>query len=154
VIHVKSLNDPLPPLRGRSKSNDQSIPFYPTTPLHIVHAIIAKKAEYALPLVLAAHRRMYIREAKATALTKPIWQAAGLYEASEQRKRTTLQHLRKIPEVLTLIEKPSFIARYWVAYGPLWKRKPKIQIEEGDLDLEFGPLVARRARPQTRRPKI
>src|SRR6516164_5653385 len=108
-------------------------PYYPDMPLHIVHAIVAKGAESALPLVLAAHRRMFMRKFRSTALTKSIWQAAGLPNDDNVdvwRRRTALVNLRKIPDVLVLVEKRSPIARYWVSYGPLWKRTPQVYIED------------------------
>jgi hypothetical protein len=104
--------------------------YFPKTPLHIVHAVVAAGAEVALPLIFAAHRQMHMRESNSLVLTNSIWRAAGPYETAERRKRTVLKHLREIPDVLVLTKKRSPIAHYRVAYGPLWKQTPKIQLED------------------------
>jgi hypothetical protein len=75
---------------------------------------------------------MFMRGLRKTALTKSVWQAAGYALASDQKKRTAIQHLRKIPQVFSLIEKRSPTARYWIVYGPLWKQSPHVFIEEED----------------------
>jgi hypothetical protein len=134
VIHLTKAQcegkEPLPPLPGRRQSIDAH--YYPKTPLQIVLAVVAKEAQFALPLVLAAHRQMHMREVRSIALTKSIWRAAGLSDNNHARHRRSvaLNHLRKIPDVLTLTLKRSRSARYQVAYGPLWKQRPRIHIED------------------------
>jgi hypothetical protein len=124
--------EPLPPFPSKDPAANH---YYPPTPIHIGLAVAEAGAEPALLLILAAHRQMCMRARRSIALTSSIWRAAGLPDDQDQRRRTVLANLRKIPGVLTLTEKRSRDAHYQVAYGPLWKRKPRLGIDGDDISV-------------------
>lgn len=101
--------------------------FIPVFPVHVLQAIIKAEAEAALPIILAAHRWMYVLQRKATPLSSRIWDAAGYDDQAKTRNRrkTIITSLRKIPQVMKLTPRRSWIAHYWIAYGPLWKQKKR-----------------------------
>jgi hypothetical protein len=127
-------SDPAALNLARGLNEDGSFPYYPKISAHVVLAIVAADALHALPLVLATHRRMHMRQRDAIPLTKSIWRAAGYPDPDDWRRRTALAQLRRVPQVLGLEEKRSRYARYRLKRGPLWKRKPRLD----DLDREDG----------------
>src|SRR6516164_8495501 len=74
-------------------------------PLHIIQAVVYANALFALPLVMAAHRLMRMRNRNIVRLSLQIWQSAGYSFATDRQRRTAIEHVRKIPEVLILQEK-------------------------------------------------
>jgi hypothetical protein len=106
--------------------------FYPNVPIPIVKAVVDARAEVALPLVMAAHRRLTMRRLNMIPLTSSVWQAAGYADCSKRRRQTAIANLRKIPQVLELKEQRSLSARYHLSYGPLWKRKKHAPIDDED----------------------
>jgi hypothetical protein len=123
VIQVNTLdpNAPLPPPGARKRGKGKAF-YYPNTPGCIGLEIVAKGAEKAALLVLAAHLQMHANGMRETALTKSVWAMAGLPDDQDPRRRTVLHNLKKIPRVLKITEERTWYARYRVAYGPLWAK--------------------------------
>jgi hypothetical protein len=111
--------------------------FVDRIPLQIIHAVVARNAWHALPLVLAAHRVMCMHACRrirpipgcsVVRLTMQIWQIAGLPERTDERRQTVLDHVRKIPDVMILQEKRSRSGHYLLKRGPLWRNRPEFRI--------------------------
>jgi hypothetical protein len=114
--------------RAETRQNGQRQFFIDDFPLHIVHALVDKDALHAFPLVLAAHRVMCMRRRGTIRLTRRIWEGAGYPSAKDQRRRVVLEHLRKIPNVMALIDKRAKSGRYLLRRGLLWNKAPKLRI--------------------------
>jgi hypothetical protein len=97
-------------------------------PLHVIHACVEKDALHALPLVLAAHRVMCMRHRGTIRLNKQVWEGAGYPDHKDQRRRVVLEHLRKVPGIMSLVEKRAQSGRYLLLRGPLWNKTPKLRI--------------------------
>jgi hypothetical protein len=114
--------------RAEKAQNGRRRFFVDDFPLHIIHALINEDALHAWPLVMAAHRVMCMRHRGTIRLSKQIWEGAGYPEHGDQRRRIVLDHLRKIPGVMTLIDKRAKSGRYLLRRGPLWGKAPKLRI--------------------------
>ena len=93
--------------------------FTPPFPLPILAAVVAAKAEMALPLILAIHRQLVMTKRASTPLNGAIWEAAG--DPPTQRKKTILRRLQTLSEVISLTAEQTPMSYYRVAKGPLWE---------------------------------
>jgi hypothetical protein len=92
-------------------------------------AVVAKKnAERAMPLALAARWRLCSHRRLICPLTRSVWAAAGLPDCKkhERQRRTALKALREIKSIFVLETRRSRLARYWIRYGPTWRKSDRM----------------------------
>jgi len=91
-------------------------------PTWLPREIIRTRAWYALPLVMAAHRRMRMKGRKSIALTSALWFDLGGLDQSE--RHAIIAHLKKIPQIMIVTPEHRLQWRYRLSYGPLWANPP------------------------------
>jgi hypothetical protein len=89
--------------------------------------VVERKAEKALPFLLALNRHltMALRRWGRTSIpiTKAVWRSAG--NPSKNARQTIMAHIELMPELIILREKRTFASRYRVEKGPLWLQLEK-----------------------------
>jgi hypothetical protein len=93
--------------------------FVPSFPLPILHAVVAARAEKALPLILAVHRQLRMTRREWTPLNAAIWKAAG--SPGEKSRAAILRKLRGLPAVIRLELHRTVTTHFKVARGELWR---------------------------------
>jgi hypothetical protein len=92
--------------------------YVPRFPVRILAAIVAAKAEKALPLILAIHRQLYMTKRESTPLNGSIWSAIG--SPPKEQRKAILRNLKALPGVIHLSAKQTPTSYYQVAKGPAW----------------------------------
>jgi hypothetical protein len=93
--------------------------FVPSFPLPILHAVVAARAEKALPIILAIHRQLHMTRREWTPLNAAIWKAAG--SPGEKSRAAILCKLRGLPAVIRLELHRTVTTHFKVARGELWR---------------------------------
>lgn len=97
-------------------------------PVWLLREINRARAWRALPLILAAYRRMRMRKEDSIALTEQIWAECG--EPGEGGRRAVLAQIRKIPGIVVITPEHRLQWRHRLVLGALWalpsgNEKPK-----------------------------
>jgi hypothetical protein len=121
-------------VRGRRMEVPKGAFFVPNITVYVLHEIVKARALPALPLVLAAHRRMFMLGKRRTPLRRAIWQAAGIYKSRDPLRRTMFTNLKKIPKVIEIEKCRSPVATYRLKYGPAWEEEANVFIEDENED--------------------
>jgi hypothetical protein len=94
-----------------------------------MHAYLYERgALIALSLMYALQRHLDMAESegeKFVALAAEVWRDAGIPASAKGTRQTILEHLRQMPELVTLREKRTLEYRYLVAKGRAWRRMEK-----------------------------
>lgn len=89
--------------------------------------LVKRRAEITLPLLLALHRRLDMRNGTPAPLTPQVWKDAG--SPPKNRRVSILAQLRRMPDLVTLHASHHVMFRYRVERGPAWR-----QIEKAGRD--------------------
>lgn len=92
--------------------------YCPSFKWHIIPVLGATGASFALPLVLAIHRRMITSNSDSIPLTSSVW--SWLFDPPEDTRTRMLRHLRGLPGIFRLIEKRTPYSRLAVERGVVW----------------------------------
>jgi hypothetical protein len=98
--------------------------------------VVERKAEKALPLILAIHRHLAMAakwKRTSIPITKAVWKSAG--NPSKNAREAILAHMESMPELVVFREKRTFASRYRVKKGPLWLQLEKAS-REGKVEEE------------------
>jgi hypothetical protein len=87
--------------------------------------LMKNKALNAMPLLSAVTQRFAMKEAKGEkareiALTSMVWAMAG--NPSKNARELMLDHVKRMPDLVTLRVSKSMVFRYYAGKGPLWKK--------------------------------
>jgi hypothetical protein len=83
--------------------------------------LVKRRAEKVLPLLLAVHRRMDMKEGETSvAITPAMWKTAG--NPSSRARVTILAHLKRMPDLVSLSGGHNLAFRYRIGKGPLWQQ--------------------------------
>jgi hypothetical protein len=99
--------------RGRQGVNGFCIP-----PLWVVKDIATARAHHAVLLVAVVLQRMRVRKTTTVPITSAVW--AEIASPARYERETILKHLRLIPSVLKLEERPRGYTRYQAVLGDGW----------------------------------
>jgi hypothetical protein len=80
--------------------------------------VVERRAEIILPLLIAIQRRLDMTRKARTPLSAKVWKDAG--SPPKNRRVSILAQLRRMPELVVLLEARHFTFRYRVGKGPVW----------------------------------
>jgi hypothetical protein len=130
--------------RTRRDSDFLNFPCFTT----FVSYIVKRRAEKALPLLLAIHRRLDMRNAEnarrgrsgkieSLPLTPGLWRDAG--NPAKTTRNAIYKHLRAMPDLVVILEHRTLTSHYRLKKGPGWlaieaspQRKSVYLDEDGD----------------------
>ena len=124
--------DPPPPThtpRSRRKSGVDFVFLRGVSSLNAY--ILQKRAVEAFPLLLALQQQFDASRKARVPITDDVWKTAG--DPSKNKRETIVEHLRRLPELVTLHEDRCARFHYRAEKGPLWS-----QIEEASRE-GIGP---------------
>jgi hypothetical protein len=101
----------------RLYETEDSVPAFALRWLKIIHDA---RAHYATGLLLAIHRRFYLRSGASDHiyLDANLWEEAGIGRGRERTQ--VLINLRKLPGLVTLDRAPSYSAHWRITKGRDW----------------------------------
>ena len=118
------------------------IPGFPIRWLRMVHRA---RAYPALGLLLALHRKFYMRgHPRSVYLTSAIWAVSGVGEGRGRVR--ALNGLRKLSQLVVLDRAPAPWAYWRVSKGPEWDLEGSSSPDEGeDIEAELEESLERRS---------
>jgi hypothetical protein len=123
------LPPPTPPHRSRRKNGVDFVFLRGVSSLNAY--ILQKRAAEAFPLLLALQQQFDASRKTQVPITHDVWKTAG--DPSKNKRETMMEHLRRLPGLVTLHEDRCARFRYRVEKGTLW-----LQIEEASRE-GIGP---------------